>query len=259
MNINRRTFLQSVWFWIAWINSIDLEKEAKEPSNYLYDYLFWDKNLKQLDYINQIEDKKTETVVKNTKKRIYITIDDGPSKYLLPMADELEKYWHRWIFFFIWSSIRWYKNQIIEILNRWHQIANHSWSHPAFASISIDRAKYEIKKTDDIIRNIIEESRQNSDQKLLFRYPYWSQISRIKSGEFREFLEENWYYKKPLMWDVDTNDWRKWKSVQEITKSTIYTPENKVVLMHERQKTLEAVKIFSKELASNNKVGWTFS
>ena len=236
------------WVWIfTWINP----RWTCDPMS-AFDLLSipaFDKS--DLEIIRGAE---LEKKISNIRKRIYITIDDWPTKYLLPYADELEKYWHRWIFFFIWSLIKARKKEVIEILNRWHQVANHSWWHPAFSKLSLVQAKNEIIKTDFILRETLSQSKQNPDQKLLFRYPYWDPVNKSIREEFAKFLKEKSYNEKPLMWDVDTNDWKKSRSIQEIIETAEMTKEEKVVLVHERQKTYDAMKVLLRRLYDSNKV-----
>ncbi len=56
------------------------------------------------------------------------------------------------------------------------------------------------------------------------------------------------------MWDVDTNDWKKSRSIQEIIETAEMTKEEKVVLVHERQKTYDAMKVLLRRLYDSNKV-----
>jgi hypothetical protein len=49
------------------------------------------------------------------------------------------------------------------------------------------------------------------------------------------------------MWDVDTNDWRKEKSIEKIIKSASETKEDRIVLIHERNKTMSAINAISRK------------
>lgn len=252
--ISRRTFLQ--WTMLSWFSLFTwLDLNQKKDFCSIQDILL-DVQPFELTDLEILNKASISANVTNTKKRVFITIDDGPTKLLIPYANELEKYWHRWIFFFIWWLIKNHKKDIIEILNRWHQVANHSWKHPMFSRLSLVEAKNEIIKTDYILREVISWSKQNPNQLLLFRYPYWDPIQKKYREDFAKFLREKSYFEKPLMWDLDTNDWKKTQSIKDIIDIAEKTKEEKVVLIHERQKTFEALKILLKRFYDSNRV-WT--
>lgn len=241
MNQSRRDFLYKFWALIyaetLWNN---FSVYSSENDIWVTDFSSW--------WMENNSEIQPETIP------IHITIDDGPSKQTIKMADELEKYWHKWIFFLVGKNIWKYKQDIIEILNRWHQIGNHSYSHPSYSKLSFEEIKTETLKANDIITEIISQSQQDSKQKKIFRYPFWSTVANKFKKDFEELLKKENYDSNPLKWDIDTNDRKSNTSISDIYQKIIATQIHKIVLIHEKEKTLQAMRVFSKELSSIHKI-----
>lgn len=241
MNQSRRDFLYKAWILIcsgiSW-NSYGISASK----NTWYSSSWWWENI------------QTQSVNPSQNSPIYITIDDGPSRHTLKMADELEKYWHRWIFFLIGKNISRYKKDVLEILNRWHQIGNHSYSHALYSKLWFEEIKKETLQTDAIMNELISQSQQDSKQKKLFRYPFWWKVASKFQKDFEELLQKANYHNESVLWHNDTNDWKNETSISDIYQRVIATQVNKIVLMHEKEKTLHAMKTFSRELASMKKI-----
>ncbi|MDD4151545.1 MAG: polysaccharide deacetylase family protein [Candidatus Gracilibacteria bacterium] len=183
--------------------------------------------------------KKIETVKNSTLKKIIVTIDDGPSKYTVPIAKELDRLGMKGIFFFLGQNINHYQKEVLEILEKGHDIGNHSYTHPEFNKISIKRAVQEVKDTDNLLRELLSKAGKDENKEMFFRYPYGAKISKNNSDEFNAFLKQ--LKLKEMYWDIDTNDWRKEKSIESVKNSILKTPDNKIVLVHDREKTLEVL------------------
>lgn len=250
MNTERRDFIKTIsllwasalipWNLFAWENNEDSEiVELNSPIDW-WEANFWIFKNERLERNEKSKiSKKIETVKDSTLKKIIITIDDGPSEYTLPIASELDRLWMRWIFFFLWQNITHYQKEVLEILKRWHDVWNHSYTHPEFNKISIKRAVQEVKDTDDLLREFLAKAWLQENKEMFFRYPYWAKISKNNSEEFNSFLKK--LNLKEMYWDVDTNDWRPQKSVESVKNTIITAPENKIVLVHDRKKTVEAL------------------
>lgn len=232
--------------WTAWLLL------GKLPSSFCSPGWNYTDSLRETDEMKN-EEGWTKITLKSLSKKIKgniaLTIDDGPTKYMLKMADELDESWHKAIFFVVWENTARYRRDVIEVLNRWHMIWNHSWSHPLFTRLSLDKAKEQIRKTDDIISDIISAS-TNSTWKKLFRYPYWWPVNKNIKNEFWQYLEDLWYIKNPIFWTVDTNDWKKTKTTEDIANSIMSANKWSIVLFHERQKSYQALQMVSKPLAT---------
>ncbi len=188
----------------------------------------------------KFEENSIEKSKKQINDSIMITIDDWPSKYSVAIAWELDRLWIKWTFFFIGENIAEFKNEVIEILNRWHKVWNHSFTHPQFNKITLNKAKLEVEKSDKLIRDIISKSNQDPNQEMYFRYPYWAEISNSMKKNFEEFLSELKLQK--LSWDVDTNDWRSRVSESRVKKDILSAKNQQIVLVHDKIKTFNALK-----------------
>ncbi|PIN95197.1 hypothetical protein COU53_00600 [Candidatus Pacearchaeota archaeon CG10_big_fil_rev_8_21_14_0_10_30_48] len=178
--------------------------------------------------------------------QIYLTIDDGPSKYTDPIVEELGN--QKAIFYIVGSRAINDKgfSSICNVLENNHLIANHSYNHPNFSEISLDTAKEEISKTDDIINEAHEKTGVQRTHKL-FRFPYG-----LVKNSVLPFLEEKGYgpigswEKSYLDWNIDTQDWMhysstSYKTEEQIMENCRKTKQGNIVLCHEKSITLEKI------------------
>ncbi len=105
------------------------------------------------------------------KKKVYLTIDDAPGKYFSSKVDYLKDRNIPAIFFCIGNLIEQRKSEVIDAIHKGYIIANHSYTHPHFSKISIDKAKSEISKTDKLIDEVYASAKVERKHKW-FRFPY---------------------------------------------------------------------------------------
>jgi peptidoglycan/xylan/chitin deacetylase (PgdA/CDA1 family) len=109
--------------------------------------------------------------VQNQKKRVVLTIDDGPSEHFLPKCHYLHLHHIPAVFFCIGKHMEAAPDQVTEAIKMGFIIANHSYSHPHFSDISIQQAREEIEKTDILINNLYKAAGMPRPVKW-FRFPY---------------------------------------------------------------------------------------
>lgn len=112
---------------------------------------------------------KASTAHKSIKvKKIALTFDDGPHpEYTLEVLDILERFNAKATFFCIGKNAEQYPNILKAIIEKGHDIGNHSYTHDTWIDFSSSNTwQEEIQKTDNIIENITGEKPQ------LFRPPY---------------------------------------------------------------------------------------
>ena len=166
------------------------------------------------------------------KKRVAITIDDGPySKYQQKYVDEMKKYGGAATFFIVGNRVEWSSSTgpglAYAVENGW-DVGIHAWTHDIyFNSCSDAEYQNEISKTAAIIQKYIP----GYDIKLL-RPPGGSITSaRVAASPYAI-----------IQWDVDSNDW-KYKSESADTKQqnidTIVSnvmakvQDGSIILLHE--------------------------
>ncbi len=253
--MERRDFIKTIWIlrsaWVVFPQNFFAEEALNILDNNLSD-----KNISDCNSSSEIITKYTEEETKkydvidenpiasrknHTLKKIMVTIDDGPSKFSVSIADELDKLWLKWTFFLLWQNISHYKNDVIELLNKGHRVWNHSYSHPIFTKLSLEKASNEVRRTNDIIRNLVAQSNQDPKQEMYFRYPYWAKITKRNEAEFKQVLDS--MHLRSLLWDVDTNDWKANMCINDVKNQILASRDNKVVLVHDRKKTLDTLKL----------------
>ena len=107
----------------------------------------------------------------SSNKTTYLTIDDSPGKYFTSKVDYLKARKIPAIFFCIGNLIEQRKSEVVDAIHKGYIIANHSYTHPHFSKISIEKAKEEISKTDALINEIYALAKVERKHKW-FRFPY---------------------------------------------------------------------------------------
>ncbi|MBC1287175.1 polysaccharide deacetylase family protein [Listeria booriae] len=183
----------------------------------------------------QVEASKSKPIDKN-QKTAYLTIDDGPTKYLKQIVEALKKENVKATFFFVGNNINdEYKADIKQALQDGNSVGMHSMSHDA----------NKLYKQGQFIPEMEQESKLLSDivgKKVgLIRAPYGStylnndQVQKAKADKFRL-----------LDWNIDSNDW-KHKGKPQDTVSFVsqelggFHKISPVILVHETKDTLDAI------------------
>ncbi len=135
-----------------------------------------------------------------TRKKVYLTIDDSPSSSFLEKMDYLENKEMPAVFFCIGQLMEKRESMMIDCIQRGFVVANHSYSHPHFSKISLDQAKYEIEKTDQIIENIYSKAKVSRPYNW-FRFPYGDK-GDLKNGEVFNFQKPANFTRKNFIQDV---------------------------------------------------------
>jgi peptidoglycan/xylan/chitin deacetylase (PgdA/CDA1 family) len=122
----------------------------------------------------------------------YLTIDDSPSSHMIDKIDLLNDLDIQAIFFCEGAKIDKRREHIIKAINSGHIIGNHSWKHIPFSDLDVSECRSEIRKTDEIIDKIYNQTEQQRKYKY-FRFPYGDKGDRKDkdgSKEKRETIQE---------------------------------------------------------------------
>ncbi len=183
--------------------------------------------------------------IKTDQKVMALTINvDWGEEYIPPILDALEKNKTQATFF---VTGRWAKKhpELLKLMaSKGHQIENHGYSHPHPDKLSVGANKEEIKKTENIINEII-------GRKTRFYAPPYGE----KGVTGLQAADELGY--QTILWTLDTVDWRA-DSTPEIIAKRILNPAiqygikpNKsgaIVLMHPKENTVKALPVILHQL-----------
>lgn len=135
----------------------------------------------------------------NTSRRVLaLTFDDGPHPELTPrLLDILRQKGVRATFFVIGRNVEAYPEIARRIVSEGHEIANHSWSHPALTSVGAARLREEIEKNSAAVERVTGRRPAN------MRPPYGAINPRV-----REFLTKDQNL-DVILWSVDPLDWKR--------------------------------------------------
>lgn len=126
--------------------------------------------------------------------KVALTFDDGPSPSNTPFVLEtLAHYGIRATFFLVGEEAVSHPDLVDAITRAGHLIvANHSWTHANFHTLSVEEQRNEISKNDQLLGNLQDPR--------YFRYPYGN-----STCESNQFLRSENY--KIVGWHVDSCDW----------------------------------------------------
>lgn len=130
---------------------------------------------------------------------VAMTYDDGPSiEYTEPLLDLLAQYNAKATFFVLGRTVS-ESGEAQRILRRMidegHTVANHSWDHTSFATLSEDGIRDQIRRTNDAIYRAI------GIKPKYLRLPY----GEVGPGVERIAQEEDMLL---VFWNADSNDWK---------------------------------------------------
>ena len=164
--------------------------------------------------------------------QIAFTFDDGPNNVITPQVMDLFKeYAGRASFFLIGEHIT---EESIPVMHRMveegHEVANHSFSHPAFSSLTPEQVAEEYSKTTRLIEEI------TGNEVKYFRPPYIDCPDRLFDMIPYVFIEGK-----------GCDDWDENKSVDyRVSKIMDFVEDGTIVLLHDsdyNDKTVETLKI----------------
>ena len=129
---------------------------------------------------------------------IAMTFDDGPSAANTPrLLDILKRRGIKATFFLIGENAQAHPEIVKQILAEGHEIRNHTWTHPQLSKLSDDRVKFEISKTQNVIKDI------NGYTPTLLRPPYGA-ITQKQREWIARALGLN-----VILWSVNPFDWKR--------------------------------------------------
>lgn len=160
---------------------------------------------------------------------IAITFDDGPHGTLTPkLLDMLKERGIKATFFLIGQNAQQYPDIVQRIHNEGHEIANHSWSHPALNKCSPEKFRREIEDTNAAIKAAIGVN------PTLIRPPYGA-----TNASLDRTLDEK-YGMKVILWSVDPMDWKYRHSERVANYILKHAKPGDIILSHDIHPTTVA-------------------
>ena len=154
-------------------------------------------------------------------KQMALTFDDGPNDpHTLTLLDLLSKYNVHATFFMIGQYVRQRPDIALEVKNRGHVIANHTFTHPLLTLTSYRAALRELAQCQGAILDA------TGDHARLFRPP-WGGRRPGTFGLARQLGLE------PIMWSVTGYDWDAPSAAYIEKKVTARAQGGDVILLHD--------------------------
>jgi peptidoglycan/xylan/chitin deacetylase (PgdA/CDA1 family) len=160
---------------------------------------------------------------------IAITFDDGPNPELTPrLLDMLKERGLKATFFVVGKNVEEYPGIVTRMASEGHEVANHSWSHPALTKLGIESFRKQIENTNQAIANA------TGKRPVLMRPPYGA-----TSVSLNKRLNEQ-FGLKVILWSVDPLDW-KYRNSNRVYSSIVQnTRPGSIILAHDIHATTVA-------------------
>jgi len=172
-------------------------------------------------------------------KVVYLTFDDGPSRYTPAVLNVLKSYNAKATFFLIGSQIRTREATTRRIAREGHSVQDHTWRHPNLKRLSSIEISSQFTRTNRAIR------RQGIRQPVCERPPYGAFNDRVRRVSQTLSM-------RTVIWSLDTNDWRRPGASTIARRVLRRTSNGSIVLMHDgggnRSQTVTALKTILRTL-----------
>lgn len=172
----------------------------------------------------------------NEYMKIALTFDDGPHpRYTKQILEILDEYGIKATFFVIGINAKYYPETLERIIEKGHEIGNHTYTHPHVSEINSESIRSEIENCESIIHSLSDYRTK------LFRPP-----EGMVDGDVKSVLRKLDY--KVILWDIDTRDWAH-TSPEEICDNIVNRIKSgDIILMHDyiahNSPTPDALRLF---------------
>ncbi|PPS68526.1 MULTISPECIES: polysaccharide deacetylase family protein [Streptomyces] len=151
-------------------------------------------------------------------KCIALTFDDGPAApETANLLNHLARYKARVTFFTVGQNVAAHPELVRAEAKAGHEVGNHSWNHPDLTKLTPEQVAFQLGRTSSAIKAA------TGTAPTLFRPPYGAVNAQVKAATTLS----------PVLWDVDTEDW-KYRDSAKVAQTVIAKAQrNSVVLMHD--------------------------
>ena len=158
------------------------------------------------------------------KKTVYLTFDDGPIPEITPwVLDLLDKYNIKATFFCVGDNVRKYPEVYRQVLERGHQVGNHTFNH--------------VQGIRTLSKNYIRNAEKASEyiKSSLFRPPH----GHMRLPQF--FCLRKKY--QIILWDVVTRDYSSKQTPEKVLQNVKrYTRDGSIIVFHDSLKAEKNMK-----------------
>ena len=171
-------------------------------------------------------------------KVVALTFDDGPHGTLTPkVLDILRNNNVKGTFFMQGCNVTAHPQVVRRMVNEGHEVGNHTWNHAYLSKVSREKAEDQLQRTNEAIRNACGVI------PVVMRPPGGYTNAGVASWARQRFGFTT------IMWDVDTNDWRKPGSAVVAARAVNGAKPGSIILVHDiHASTVAAVDAFVKGL-----------
>lgn len=163
---------------------------------------------------------KVKMEVDPSKPMVALTYDDGPGRYTDRLLDCLKENDAKATFFMVGSSVPGYKSTVKRMAELGCELGNHSYSHPAFSTLSNASIYSQVSKTTQNIRAAAGKA------PTVFRLPYGDGSANSRVLSALGFPS--------IYWSIDTRDWANTGNPQHTIQSVLnHVKSGDIVLMHD--------------------------
>lgn len=163
---------------------------------------------------------KVKPEIDVNQKMVALTFDDGPGPYTDRLLNCLQANGAKATFFMVGSRVPSYRNTVKRMVSMKCELGNHSYSHPAFTTLSAASRASEVSRTKS---NIYAAAGQYPT---VFRLPYgdgYANSSVLSSLGLPS-----------IYWSIDTRDWANTGNPQHTVDAVLGSVRNgSIILMHD--------------------------
>lgn len=155
-------------------------------------------------------------------KVVALTFDDGPHGTLTPkVLDILRNNNVKGTFFMQGCNVTAHPQVVRRMVNEGHEVGNHTWNHAYLSKVSREKAEDQLQRTNEAIRNACGVI------PVVMRPPGGYTNAGVASWARQRFGFTT------IMWDVDTNDWRKPGSAVVAARAVNGAKPGSIILVHD--------------------------
>ncbi|MDO4522719.1 MAG: polysaccharide deacetylase family protein [Eubacteriales bacterium] len=163
---------------------------------------------------------KVTDAVDPKKPMVALTFDDGPGPYTDRLLNCLERNGAKATFFMVGSSVPSYKGTVSRMVKLGCELGNHSYSHPAFTSLSAESRQSQVSSAN---HNIYAAA---GKMPTVFRLPYGDGAANAAVLGSLGLPS--------IYWSLDTRDWANTGSPQHTVNAVLnHVKSGDIVLMHD--------------------------